>query len=609
MQPALSRRRLMQASTGLGLALATQNWASAAPAKPRADSVDAAAMGSRLDAIGSRYFDDSLRLSPLMGSELMGGERFEDKLEIEIAPAHQRQQKALQRRLLRELGALPQTQLDAQQTLSLQVLRQQAQQRLEELDFPAALLPIDHYGGMPVTLAQMASGQGTQALNTPRQYRHFLQRLARLPAWNAQAMVNMREGMRSGVVQSRALIEQALLTLQPLASAPLDQHPYAQPLRQFPASFSAAERADLSRRYEREIRSRLLPSMQSLLRFLREDYLPRTRASAGLGGLPNGAAWYAQRIRAATTTRMDAQSIHALGLREVARIRAEMGKIHAGFGGKGSLTEFLHEQPMRPEYRPFKSDQQVLDAYARINALVLAALPRLFHHGPKAALEIRAEPEISKATASAHYMSPAVDGSRPGVFFEVITDPREISTAGMTSLFLHEGQPGHHFQIALQQELPLPDYRRYSSNDAYVEGWALYAETLGYEMGLYEDPMVRLGHLSADLHRAVRLVTDTGLHALGWTREQSMQYMQETEGLDAAEARRATERYMAWPAQALAYKIGQLKILELRERARKRLGERFSYADFHAQVLEDGALPLDLLEAKIDSWLRARAPA
>ncbi|RQO61109.1 DUF885 domain-containing protein [Paucibacter sp. KBW04] len=594
----LSRRHLLQLA-GMTLPCMALAEAPSAPTN----------LGQRLDAIGSRYFEDSLRLSPLMGSELMGGERFEDKLEIEIAPAHQRQQKALQRRLLRELASLPQAQLDAQQTLSLQVLRQQAQQRLEEQAFPAALLPIDHYGGMPVTLAQMASGQGTQALNTPRQYRHFLQRLARLPAWNAQAMVNMREGMRSGVVQSRALIEQALLTLQPLASAPLDQHPYAQPLRQFPASFSAAERADLSRRYEREIRSRLLPSMQSLLRFLREDYLPRTRASAGLGGLPNGAAWYAQRIRAATSTRMDAQSIHALGLREVARIRAEMGKIHAGFGGKGSLTEFLREQPMRPEYRPFKSDQEVLDAYARINAQVLAALPRLFHRGPKAALEIRAEPEISKATASAHYMSPAVDGSRPGVFFEVIMDPREISTSGMTSLFLHEGQPGHHFQIALQQELPLPDYRRYSSNEAYVEGWALYAETLGYEMGLYEDPMVRLGHLSADLHRAVRLVTDTGLHALGWTREQSMQYMQETEGLDAAEARRATERYMAWPAQALAYKIGQLKILELRERARKRLGERFSYADFHALVLEDGALPLDLLEAKIDSWLQARAPA
>lgn len=597
MHKPLSRRRLLQAAGGLGLG--TQVWA--APAKPQDDKT----AGARLDAIGARYLQDSLALSPLMGSELMGGERFEDKLEIAIAPAHQRQQKALQQRLLRELAGLPEAQLDARQQLSLQLLRRQAQLRLEELAFPAALLPIDHYGGMPVTLAQMASGQGTQALDTPRQYRHFLQRLARLPEWNRQAMANMRQGLRSGVVQPRALIEQALLTLQPLASAALDQHPYAQPLRQFPASFGPAERADLSRRYEREIRSRLRPSMQALLRFLRQDYLPHARASAGLGGLPNGAAWYAQRIHEATSTRLDAHSIHALGLREVARIHAEMARIHALFGGQGSLSEFLREQPMRPEYRPFKTEQEVLEAYARINEKVVAALPRLFHRGPKAALEIRAEPEISKATASAHYMSPAVDGSRPGVFFEVIMDPREISTAGMASLFLHEGQPGHHFQIALQQELPLPDWRRYIYNEAFVEGWALYAETLGYQMGLYEDPMTRLGHLSADLHRAVRLVTDTGLHALGWTREQSMQYMQETEGIDAAEARRATERYMAWPGQALAYKIGQLKILALREQAQQRLGERFSHADFHAQLLEDGALPLDLLEAKIERWLAA----
>jgi len=595
----LSRRRLLQKA---GLALACPSL----PAWALADTT-ARSAGQRLDQIGNRYLEHTLRLNPMLGSELMGGERFEDQLAIDIAPAHQRQQAELQRRLLRELARLPQAPLDEAHRLSLALLRQQARERLDELAFPAALLPIDHYGGMPVTLAQMASGQGSQALNTPRQYRHFLKRLARLPDWNRQAMANMREGMQGGIVQSRALIEQALLTLQPLASTALSQHPYAQPLRQFPASFSPAERAQLSLAYEGELRRRLLPSMQTLLDFLREDYLPRTRASAGLGGLPNGAAWYAQRIRQATTTRMDAASIHALGLREVARIHAEMGKIHDQFGGQGPLSEFLREQPMRAEYRPFRTDQEVLDAYARINEKVLAALPRLFHRAPKAAIEIRAEPEISRATASAHYMSPAVDGSRPGVFFEVIMDPREISTTGMTSLFLHEGQPGHHFQIALQQELPLPDYRRYIYNDAFVEGWALYAETLGYEMGLYEDPMVRLGHLSADLHRAVRLVTDTGLHALGWTREQSMQYMQATEGIDAAEARRATERYMAWPAQALSYKIGQLKILELRERARKRLGDRFSYADFHAQVLEDGALPLDLLEAKIDDWLKRAA--
>nr|WP_295078629.1 DUF885 domain-containing protein [uncultured Roseateles sp.] len=573
--------------------------ATAAAAKPATS-----APSRLLQQIGERYFEASLQLDPLRASELLGEARFDDKLSIDIAPAHLRRDRQLQQQLLRELQTLPQDQLSEAERLSLTLLRHQAEERLAALEFPAELLPIDHYGGMPVTLAQLGTGQGVQVLATETNYRHFLKRLQALPAWNAQAMENMREGMRRGVVQSRALTERAIETLRPLAEADVEHSAFTLPLRQFPAHFTPAQRQRLSQAYRKTWREQLQPSMSALLRFLQQDYLPHTRASAGLGALPNGAAWYAMRVREATTTSLTPEAIHQLGLAEVARIHAEMDKLKPQLGGSGPLSAFLAEYNRRPALRPFKTDAEVLAAYAAINQKVEAQLPRLFKQRPKAALEIRAEPEISKATASAHYMSAASDGSRPGVFFEVITAPGDIATTGMISLFLHEGQPGHHFQIALQAESDLPRFRRYSGNDVYVEGWALYAESLGHEMGLYaNDADALLGHLSADLHRAVRLVTDTGLHAKGWTREQSMRYMMDAEGIDEADARRATERYMAWPGQALAYKIGALKIRELRDLAQARLGADFSYADFHEQVLGDGALPLELLEAKLKQRL------
>ncbi|MEL4177695.1 DUF885 domain-containing protein [Roseateles sp. PN1] len=584
-------------STFVALALLPAGT-SAAPAKPPASAQ------ARLHQIGERYFEASLQLDPLRASELLGEARFEDKLSIDIAPAHLRRDRQLQQQLLRELRALPQDQLPEPERLSLALLQRQAEDQLAAMAFPGELLPIDHYGGMPVTLAQLGTGQGVQVLSSEANYRHFLKRLQALPAWNAQAMANMREGVRRGIVQPRALTERAIETLRPLAEADAEHSAFTLPLRQFPAHFSAAQRQRLSQAYRKTWREQLQPSMAALLRFMQQDYLPHARTSAGLGALPNGAAWYAMRVREATTTALTPEAIHQLGLAEVARIHAEMDKLKPQLGGSGPLSAFLAEYNQRPALRPFKTDAEVLAAYAAINQKVETQLPRLFKLRPKAALEIRAEPEISKATASAHYMSAASDGSRPGVFFEVITAPGDIATTGMTSLFLHEGQPGHHFQIALQAESTLPRFRRYSGNDAFIEGWALYAESLGHEMGLYaNDADALLGHLSADLHRAVRLVTDTGLHAKGWTREQSMRYMMDAEGIDEADARRSTERYMAWPGQALAYKIGALKIRELRDLAQARLGANFSYADFHEQVLGDGALPLDLLEVKLKQWL------
>lgn len=557
----------------------------------------------QLRQIGERYFQDEVQLGPILGSFWLGEARFDGKLVIGIAPSEIGKDKALLTRVLREISTLRVSQLGAMDQLSLAILRHQVQSKLDGHGFPSFWMPIDQYGGVPVTLAQFATGQSVQPLKTVKNYEDFLKRLERVPAWNWQAQQNIRQGMDHGVVLPKALIERALETLQPLTVGRPDIHPYFLPIKNFPASFTPAQRQRLSKQYRTAIAKRIQPSLVRFVNFVKTDYLPQGRDTAGIDGLPNGKAWYAHSVRFHTTTDMTPEAIHSLGLSEVDRIRTEIAKIQTHYNVDGSLTQFLQSHSQLPQYRPFKTDQDVLEAYEVLNRKVQKELPKLFSQSPKAPLKILPEPEVTKATASAHYEAPTPNGSRPGVFFAVIMDPKEYATTEMTSLFLHEGQPGHHFHLAGQQELPLPNFRKYDWISAYGEGWALYAETLGHEMGLYQDSDALLGHLTMELHRAVRLVTDTGLHAKGWTRERTMQYMMDMQGIPELEARRATERYMADPGQALAYKIGALKIRELRDRAQTALGSKFSYAAFHEQVLSDGALPLVLLEQKIDRWI------
>ena len=556
-----------------------------------------------LAAMAEHYFQDLVTLNPLSGSATLGEVRFEDKLEISIAPAHKARSKALYTRVQRELARLDKTKLNAADALTVALLTEETSKRLESFTYPDELMPINQYGGLPVELAQFGNGQGIQPLKTVKNVENYLKRLNRLPAWVDQAITNMREGMRLGVVMPRPLIESALPSLQAMTEKNIEKSVFYTAVKNLPDSFSPADQKRLQSVYRSAITQRLQPAMAKLVKFIETEYLPRCRASAGIDALPNGKNWYAFNVRSQTTTTMNPEEIHALGLKEVARIRGEMEKIQASYKFEGDVTAFLKWHFNQAQFRPFKTEQEILAAYAVLNTTLLKKLPDYFGRAPKAPLEIRAEPELTRATASDHYSSPAADGSRPGVFFTVIEDPVLYRTTGMTTLFLHEGQPGHHYHIAIQQELPLPKFRKHGWITAYGEGWALYAETLGREMGLYDDANAYLGHLQDELLRAVRLVTDTGLHAKGWTREQTMKYMMDNEGVTESEARRATERYMAWPGQALAYKIGALKIQQLRERARVQLGERFKLKDFHDLVLRDGVLPLSVLEAQVDRWI------
>lgn len=580
--------------------------ASAIGAYANVSAMAAANDKARLADIAERYFEDKLQLDPLEASGLTGEARFEGRLAITIAPAHIKKSLAVAQRVKRELATLNEQTLSAADRITFAVLKREVEQEIEGDKFPGELLPIDQFGGLPVHLAQMGNGQNIQPLKTAKNFDDYLKRLNQLPSWIDQAIANMRAGIKRRVVQPRPLIVSGLPAIKALTETSLDKSTFTLALRNMPADISAADRARITRAYRESATQRLIPAARKLHQFLEREYMPRTRETAGINALPNGAEWYAFRVKSETTTELTPEEIHSLGLKEVARIRGEIDKIRVGYKFDGTVTEFLKWHDSELQFRPFKTEQDVLDAYAALNKKVMEKLPALFGRMPKAPLEIRPEPELTRATASDHYVQPAADGSRPGVFYAVIEDPKKYRSTGMTTLLLHEGQPGHHFHIALQQELLLPRFRKHGWITAYGEGWALYAETLGREMGLYDDPNAYLGHLKDELLRAVRLVTDTGLHAKGWTRVETMQYMMDTEGVSEDDARRATERYMAWPAQALAYKVGAMKIQSLRERATQQLGAKFALKDFHDLVLGNGVLPLSILESKVEQWIVAQ---
>jgi uncharacterized protein (DUF885 family) len=455
-----------------------------------------------------------------------------------------------------------------------------------------------------MTLANMGAGDQAQPLKTPADYANYFKRLKRLPEFNRQAIANMTQGMQQGYTAPRALIDTALVAFSALAEPAFEKSPFAQSLSVMPESFTREQRERITAELYLLFSEHIQPSMQRLLAFLQGPYRAACRTSAGLGALPDGAAWYAHLVRLHTTTDYTPTQIHYLGLSEVDRIRGEIAKVQKHYGFEGSVTQFLQWHANEPRFRPHATWEQVVKAYEDLNARIVPQLPRYFGRQPKQTLQLRVMPALLRESASPYYNPPSADGQRPGMFFiGAPGGPGQFNSSVMTSLMLHEGQPGHHYQISLQQELELPDFRRYGYSTAYGEGWALYAETLGHEMGLYADPNQRLGHLKFELLRAVRLVTDTGLHARGWSREQTMRYMIDTEGCSEANARQATERYMALPGQALGYKVGALQFQALRERAKGKLGERFSLAAYHDLVLSQGTVTMKVLERLVDAWV------
>jgi len=571
-------------------------------ARPNADATSATAASKQLNRLADEYWDAQARFDPVSAGE-SGDNRYADQIGMSIAPSNRAHQFALYKAILSRLHTIRRDGLAQRDQTSYDILDYELTTALRFEPFPEHLLPLNQMDALPVTLANYSSGQQAQPLSTVKDYQAYLSRLNQLGPWIDQAIANMREGMKRGVVQPKAIMQSALPQFKQLVAAKPEDSIYYTPVKNFPAGIVAADRKKLAASYHGTIAAKLNPALKRLADFIEHDYLPACRTSAGWSALPQGMDWYLARVASQTTTDLQPDRIHQIGLKEVARIQEEYARIGPQMGYNGpaaGLPTWVSEQA---KYKPFKTDQEVIDVYRKLDAQLKTRLPALFSLRPKTPLDLRLEPELSRATASDHYTPPAADGSRPGVFWSVVNDPTQYGSTGMVTLFLHEGQPGHHFHIALMQEMGLPNFRKFGGNNAFTEGWALYAETLGTEMGLYDKPEDWFGHLNDEMLRAVRLVVDTGMHAKGWTREQAIQYMRETLGYPEALARSETERYMAWPGQALGYKIGALKIQELRARAEQALGPNFSLPKFHEIVLGEGTLPLALLEKKVDRWI------
>ena len=586
------------------LALSFAPGVSLAAAPPAAKVSGAVSDQARkqLDLIADQYYEANARYEPLAATE-NGDNRFDDQLGLSISPKNRARQFALYRGFLKRLEAVDRMELDVRAQTNYDILHYELKTRLSFADIPEYLLPINQMDSVPVTLANFASGEGGQRLTTVKEYKAYLNRLNQAPAWIDQAIANMREGMKKGIVMQKAAAVSMLPQFQKLVSATPETNIFYTPITKMPASFKAADKVALTKAYRSTISTKLSPALARLSAFLDKEYLPATRTSTGWSELPGGAQWYRLRVAEQTTTALTPEQIHEIGLKEVARIQGEYGIVGPKMGYTGPAAGLPTWVAAQPKYRPFKTEQEVIDVYRKLDATLRTKLPALFTLMPKAPLDLRLEPELSRATASDHYTAPAADGSRPGVFWSVVNDPKEYGSTGMVTLFLHEGQPGHHFHIALLQELNLPNFRKFGGNNAYTEGWALYAETLGKEMGLFDKPEDYFGHLNDEMLRAARLVVDTGMHAKGWPREKAIQYYKDTLGYPDTTAKSEIERYMVWPGQALGYKIGALKIAELRKRAEAALGASFSLPKFHEIVLQDGTMPLSLLEAKVDRWI------
>ncbi|SHN43162.1 Uncharacterized conserved protein, DUF885 familyt [Duganella sacchari] len=597
------RNILAPFAAAIALAFSPAGMAAVDNAAP-APQVSAAPAHKALLTLADQYYDATARFEPVSATE-NGDNRFDDQLGLSIAPAKRAAQFKLYRQYAQRLQAIKREQLDDKDRINYDILQYELHGLIAMERFPEHLLPISQMDSMPVTLANYAGGEGSQPLGTVKEYEAYLSRISQLPAWIDQAIANMRVGMKKGVTQPQAIMISALPQFKHLVSATPEANIYYTPITKLPAAFSDADKQRLSAAYRKTVNDKLMPALARLATFLEKEYVPACRTTTGLGAVPDGAAWYQARVANATTTTLKPEEIHAIGLKEVVRIQSQFDVLGPKLGYTGPAAGLPVWVAAQAKFYPFKTEDEVQAVYHKLNDVLDTKLPQMFTLLPKARLDLRLEPELSRATASDHYTSPAADGSRPGVFWSVVNDPSKYGSTGMTTLFLHEGKPGHHFHLALMQELGLPNFRKFGGNNAFIEGWALYAETLGKEMGLFDDPAQYFGHLNDEMLRAVRLVVDTGMHAKGWTREQSIQYMKDTLGYDNA-AKTETERYMAWPGQALGYKVGSLKIQELRARAQQALGDKFSLPAFHAVVLGDGTVPLALLEAKVDRWIAAQ---
>jgi len=564
----------------------------------------------KLFALFAASDEANLKRNPL-NALFRGDLRYADQLGDYISDAYFNAERAADEHDLAALHRIDRAQLSAQNKIAYDVFEWQMKDALSglrpEILALTAVRPINHFSGFHTFYPTFASGKGAAPFKTVVDYENNLKRHRQYIALLDAAIGRFRQGLASGVVDTKLTISNVIAQLDTLVAQKVEESPFYQPVLMFPADFSAADKARLTEAYRAIIRDGINPAEARLRDFLKTEYLPAARDTVGLGSMKGGDILYAELIRNMTTLPLTADYVHDLGLSEVARIRKEMDQVRQEVGFKGTLGEFFAHIRSDPQFHP-TSREGFAAQFREIGKAVDAKVGSQFSTLPKTKLEIRPYPEFrEKYEAGGSYESGTPDGSRPGVFYFNAYDLPSRNLPGNTTLYLHEGAPGHHFQISLAQENEsLPAFMRFGGNTAYVEGWALYAETLGYDFGFYKDPYQRMGHLDDEMLRAMRLVVDSGIHAKGWTRDQAIQYMLDNSSMGKTDATAEVERYIAIPGQALAYKIGALTIQRLKKKAQDELGPKFDVRDFHAQVLMTGALPMTVLEKKIDDWIAAK---
>lgn len=563
--------------------------------------------GEKLRALFHESDEANLKRNPLVGI-FRGDLRYADRLGDYCSDAYFAAEKAAAEGELAALEKIDRSKLNEVDRIAYDVFKYGKEQTLkgfEDAIFRVTVVrPINHFSGVHTFYPTFASGKGAAPFRTLADYENNLKRHSQFPAVLECAIDRFRQGLAAGIVETRMTIRNVIEQLDLQLKQKPEESPYYGPVTEFPGGISEADRERLRAAYLRTVTEELYPAYRKLRDFLEKEYLPKAREGVGLVHMKGGRELYDFLIETTTTISMKADEIHELGLKEVARIRAGMEAIKKEVGFNGTLAGFFEHLRTDPKFRP-TSAEWLRDRYYEVGRQVDSRISTLFSTVPKSKLEIRpVEPFREKNEAAGSYNAGTPDGSRPGVFYYNTYDLASRNTYGIETLYLHEGAPGHHFQISLAQENEqLPAFMRFGGNTAFVEGWALYAETLGPDLGLFTDPYQRFGHLDDEMLRAMRLVVDTGIHAKGWTREQAIDYMLANSGMGRTDATAEVERYIAIPGQALAYKIGSLTIQRLKAEAQKALGPTFDVREFHAQVLMTGALPLTVLERKINDWI------
>ncbi|MDC9500556.1 MULTISPECIES: DUF885 family protein [unclassified Pseudoalteromonas] len=559
----------------------------------------------QLDVLVAQYYNELLSFKPI-NATYSGRSEFNDKFTPAITQKNRAKKAAFYKKYQQRLTLIDKAQLTGQALLSYEILQRDLALNLEGMQFPSYMLPINQMAGAHNTFAGFGSGQSAQPFNTVEDYNNFIKRSEGFITWLSSVERAMAKGIKAGITLPKPLAKK----LQPQFAAHVVKNAedslFWGPIKNLPASFTAQQKQQITAQYKALIMQQLVPAYKSMSDFLANQYIPQSRETVGYSDLPNGKAWYEYQIKKNTTLSLSADEIHEIGLSEVSRILSQMKKVKHEVGFNGTLDEFFQHLRDSDQFY-YDTPEGLIAAYEDIKQKIDARVPLLFDVAPKAPYVVKAvEPYRAQSAAGASYAAPAPDGSRPGIFYINTYNLKAQPKFLLETLSIHEAAPGHHFQIALQQEIDgLPDFRKFGGYTVFAEGWALYAESLGKELGLFTDPYMWYGRLADEQLRAMRLVLDTGFHAKGWTRQQGIDYMLANSSMAKSDVIAEVERYIAWPGQALSYKLGQFKIQQLRDYSKKELGDKFDIKAFHTQILIDGALPMPILEEKIKRWVAA----